>query len=98
MRNWILRIAGETEPTGTQGGTNQLVMDGVSNLAGYMSSYVYTAWYNVEMDTPVDSDVTSAEDAYALKNVFYFLTGLSTEILRQFSCATILRLRPLMFR
>ncbi len=62
----------ETEPTGTQGGTNQLVMDGVSNLAGYMSSYVYTAWYNVEMDTPVDSDVTSAEDAYALKNVFYF--------------------------
>ena len=36
------------------------------------SSYVYCAWYDVEKDNPVDYSSIDANDAYALKCVFYF--------------------------
>ena len=35
-------------------------------------SYVYSAWYDVEKDNPVDYTSIDSNDAYALKCVFYF--------------------------
>lgn len=35
-------------------------------------SYVYSAWYDVEKDNPVDYSSIDSNDAYALKCVFYF--------------------------
>jgi hypothetical protein len=35
-------------------------------------AYVYSAWYDVEKDNPVDYTSIDSNDAYALKCVFYF--------------------------
>lgn len=36
------------------------------------ASYIYTVWYDVELDQPMEQDQVSPEKAYAIKNVFYF--------------------------
>lgn len=35
-------------------------------------AYIYSAWYDIEKDNPVDYSSIDSNDAYALKCVFYF--------------------------
>ena len=49
-------------------------------------AYVYSAWYDVEKDNPVDYTSIDANDAYALKCVFYFnepVTGSFRAVLKR---------------
>jgi len=39
---------------------------------GIAKAYIYSAWYDVEKDNPVDYTSIDSNDAYALKCVFYF--------------------------
>ena len=63
------------EPTGTYTTEPVEIMD---VDAEYLRSiYIYTTWYDVIDDNPVDYNSVSSEDAYALKNVFYFNTPIT---------------------
>lgn len=63
------------EPTGTYT-TEPLEMMDVD--AEYIRSiYVYTTWYDIIDDNPVDYYDVASEDAFALKNVFYFNTPIT---------------------
>lgn len=49
-------------------------------------AYVYSAWYDVEKDNPVDYTSIDSNDAYALKCVFYFnepVTGTFRVVLKK---------------
>lgn len=52
------RVSAQTEPD--------------SGFETISKSYVYSAWYDVEKDNPVDYISIDSNDAYALKCVFYF--------------------------
>lgn len=41
------------------------------------SSYVYSVWYDVASDNPVDYSSIASEKAYALKGVFYFSSPIT---------------------
>lgn len=59
------------------------------NDTGYeriCKAYIYSAWYDVEKDNPVDYTSIDSNDAYALKCVFYFnepVTGAFRAVLKK---------------
>lgn len=63
------------EPTGTYTTEPVEIMD---VDAEYLRSvYIFTTWYDVIDDNPIDENRVYSEDAYAIKNVFYFNTPLT---------------------
>ena len=63
-----------TEPSSSSnpsGGNNP----GSGSATDYNSvcqAYIYTVWFDVNMDSPLATNSVSSEDAFAVKNVFYF--------------------------
>lgn len=73
--SYVSEVTYETfEPTGTFTTESYQIM----NVdAEYLQSvYIYTQWYDIMEDNPLDYGKISSDKAYAIKNVFYFNTQL----------------------
>ena len=73
--SYVSEVTYETfEPTGTFTTETYETMD---VDAEYLQSvYIYTQWYDIIDDNPIDYAKVSSDNAYAIKNVFYFNTQL----------------------
>ncbi|MCR4689150.1 MAG: hypothetical protein K5745_06290 [Saccharofermentans sp.] len=67
-----------TDPTvvpSSPSGSNAL-----TSFTDIKNAYIYSVWYDVELDQPMDSNSVGSEKAYAVKNVFYFNAPVSATI------------------
>ena len=51
--------------------------DVVSDLVLVQNAYIYTVWFDVEMESPLTTQQIPSEKAYAIMNVFYFSTPIN---------------------
>ena len=85
------RSSGTSASVSDYGSSNEseTEMTLAENDTGYeriSKAYIYSAWYDVEKDNPVDYTSIDSNDAYALKCVFYFnepVTGAFRAVLKK---------------
>ena len=63
----------EPDPTDPIGVTPNIGSDVASDANLVLNAYIYSVWYDVEMDFPLTTESIPNEKAYAITNVFYFL-------------------------
>ena len=51
--------------------------DSISEAELVANAYIYSTWFNVEVEFPLDDNSIDSEDAYAIMNVFYFSTPIN---------------------
>ncbi|MBR5358723.1 MAG: hypothetical protein IK128_05890 [Clostridiales bacterium] len=67
----------EPDPTDPITVTPNIGSDVASDPDLVMNAYVYSVWYDVEMDFPLTTETIPSEKAYAITNVFYFSTPIN---------------------
>ena len=67
----------EPDPTDPLTVTPNIGSDVASDPDLVMNAYVYSVWYDVEMDFPLTTETIPSEKAYAITSVFYFSTPIN---------------------
>lgn len=67
----------EPDPTDPLTVTPNIGSDVASDANLVLNAYVYSVWYDVEMDFPLTTENIPNEKAYAITNVFYFSTPIN---------------------
>ncbi len=67
----------EPDPTDPIGVTPNIGSDVASDANLVLNAYIYSVWYDVEMDFPLTTESIPNEKAYAITNVFYFSTPIN---------------------
>ena len=79
-------VTGFAPPATEESSTESSLPEDDTGFDRISKAYVYSAWYDVEKDNPVDYTSIDSNDAYALKCVFYFsepVTGSFRVILKK---------------
>lgn len=67
----------EPDPTDPIGVKPNIGSDVASDADLVLNAYIYSVWYDVEMDFPLTMDSIPNEKAYAITNVYYFSTPIT---------------------
>lgn len=67
----------EPDPTDPITVTPNIGSDVASDVNLVLNAYIYSVWYDVEMDFPLTTETIPNEKAYAITNVFYFSTPIN---------------------